>query len=207
MTMPGSLDLRPILLAARVRLEPLIEAHRDELSRAAVSPEVWTHMPYDASGGGYSAWFEQALSAAQAEREAVWVVRSDGELVGSTRYLAIEPAHRRLEIGHTWYAPRAWGTRVNPACKFALLRYAFETLGFNRIELKTDSRNLRSQAAILKLGATREGVFRSHMLRRDGTVRDSVYFSIIREEWPQVRDRLSARLLALAQAGEPAMAT
>ena len=206
MTMIESLDLRPILLAARIRLEPLVEAHRDDLSRAAAAPEVWTHMPHDASSGGFSAWFEQALSAAQAEREAVWAVRADGELVGSTRYLAIEPTHRRLEIGHTWYAPRAWGTRVNPACKFALLRYAFETLAFNRVELKTDARNLRSQAAIRKIGATREGVFRSHMVRRDGTPRDSVYFSIIREEWPQVRERLSARLGAFAATSEPAMA-
>jgi RimJ/RimL family protein N-acetyltransferase len=204
--MAESVDLRPILLAAGVRLEPLVELHRDDLSRAAAAPEVWTHMPYDASGGGFSAWFEQALSAAQAEREAVWAVRADGELVGSTRYLAIETAHRRLEIGHTWYAPKTWGTRVNPACKFALLRYAFETLGFNRVELKTDSRNLRSQAAILKLGATREGVFRSHMVRRDGTLRDSVYFSIIREEWPQVRERLSARIAAFAVVDEPVMA-
>lgn len=201
-----SLELRPILITARVRLEPLRESHRDELACAANAPEVWTHMPSNASGGGFLAWFEQALSAAQTEREAVWAVRADGEVVGSTRYLAIEPAHRKLEIGHTWYTPSVWGTRVNPACKFALLRYAFETLGFNRVELKTDSRNLRSQAAILKLGATREGVFRAHMVRRDGTLRDSVYFSIIGQEWPQVRDRLSARLAAFAASGEPAMA-
>lgn len=206
MTMSFELDLRPILLAARVRLEPLVEAHRDDLARAAAAPEIWTHMPHAASGAGFLAWFEQALSAAHTAREAVWAVRADGELVGSTRYLAIEPAHRRLEVGHTWYAPRTWGTRINPACKFALLRYAFETLRFNRIELKTDARNLRSQAAILKLGAMREGVFRAHMVRPDGTLRDSVYFSIVREEWPRVRDRLSARLAAFAGNAEPVMA-
>ena len=118
----------------------------------------------------------------------------DNALVGSTRYLAIEPAHRRLEIGHTWYAPSEWGGQVNPACKLALLRHAFETLGFNRVELKTDNRNLRSQTAIAKLGAVREGVFRAHMVRRDGTLRDSVYFSIVKSEWPAVRDRLTRRL-------------
>lgn len=205
--MSTELDLRPILIAARVRLEPLVASHRDDLARAAADEEIWTHMPSNAAGNGFAAWFEQALSAAQTGREAVWAVRAEGEIVGSTRYLAIEPLHRRLEVGHTWYAPHAWGGRINPACKFAVLRYAFETLAFNRVEFKTDSRNLRSQAAIAKLGATREGVFRSHMVRRDGSLRDSVYFSILGEEWPLVRDRLSARLVQFATAGEPAMAT
>jgi RimJ/RimL family protein N-acetyltransferase len=201
--MSQSLDLRPILLTARVRLEPLEEAHRAGLAAAANHPQIWTHMPRDAAGPAFDAWFDGSLELALAGREAVWAVRrlSDGALAGSTRFLAIEPAHRRLEIGHTWYAPNVWGTQVNPACKLALMRYAFETLGFNRVELKTDSLNLRSQAAIAALGATREGVFRAHMVRRDGSLRDSVYFSVVRREWPQVRDRLMARLAAYA-AGE-----
>jgi RimJ/RimL family protein N-acetyltransferase len=200
--MPQSIDLRPILVAARVRLEPLAEAHRDGLARAADHPRIWTHMPIDGSGLGFEAWFDGALELALAGREAVWAVRRlcDGALVGSTRYLAIEPAHRRLEVGHTWYAPQAWGTQVNPACKLALMRYAFETLRFNRVELKTDNLNLRSQAAIAALGATREGVFRAHMVRRDGSLRDSVYFSVVRAEWPAVRERLTARLGAFAGA-------
>jgi len=192
--MPQALDLRPTLLAARVRLEPLIEAHRQDLGRAAAPAQIWAHMPSDASGDGFDPWFDSALKVANAGREAVWAVRADGELVGSTRYLAIEAAHKRLEIGHTWYAPQVWGTRVNPACKFALLRYAFESLGFNRVEFKTDNRNLRSQAAIAKLGAVREGVFRAHMVRADGSLRDSVYFSVVRDDWPTVRERLAARL-------------
>jgi N-acetyltransferase len=189
-------DLRPTLIARPVRLEPLAEEHRAGLSRAADQAEIWEHMPSSASGAGFDAWFDQALDLAQRGHEAVWAVRTsvDGRLVGSTRYLAIEPAHRRLEIGHTWYSPSVWATQVNPACKLALLRYAFESLGFNRVELKTDNRNLRSQAAIAKLGATREGVFRAHMVRRDGSLRDSVYFSIVRDEWPSVRDRLTRRL-------------
>jgi RimJ/RimL family protein N-acetyltransferase len=198
------LDLRPILLAARVRLEPLEEAHRDGLARAADDPRIWTHMPIDASGPGFQGWFDASLKLALAGHEAVWAVRtvSDGALVGSTRYLAIEPAHRRLEIGHTWYAPRVWGTPVNPACKLALMRYAFETLGCNRVELKTDNLNLRSQAAIAALGATREGVLRAHMVRRDGSLRDSCYFSVVRNEWPAVRQRLTARLAAFAGEGK-----
>jgi RimJ/RimL family protein N-acetyltransferase len=203
MTMLTLSDLRPILIANPVRLEPLAESHRAGLAPAADHGEIWDHMPSRASGDGFDAWFDRSLELALTGREAVWSVRADGALVGSTRYLAIEPDHRRLEIGHTWCAPQVWGSRVNPACKLALLRYAFESLGFNRVELKTDNRNLRSQAAIAKLGATREGVFRAHMVRRDGTLRDSVYFSIVRDEWPQVRDRLAARLsLATTQAAE-----
>ncbi len=200
--MSQPLDLRPILVAARVRLEPLAEEHRDGLASAADHPEIWTHMPIDGSGAGFAGWFDGSLELALAGREAVWAVRSlsDGALVGSTRYLAIEPAHRRLEIGHTWYAPQVWRTQVNPACKLALMRYAFETLGCNRVELKTDNLNLRSQAAIAALGATREGVFRAHMVRRDGSLRDSVYFSVVRSEWPAVRERLTARLGAFAGA-------
>jgi RimJ/RimL family protein N-acetyltransferase len=189
-------DLRPTLIARPVRLEPLTEDHRAGLARAADQAEIWEHMPSSATGAGFDPWFDQALDLALAGREAVWAVRTsaDGALVGSTRCLAIEPAHRRLEVGHTWYAPRVWATQVNAACKLALLRYVFESLGFNRVELKTDNLNLRSQAAIAKLGATREGVFRAHMVRRDGSLRDSVYFSIVRDEWPSVRDRLTRRL-------------
>ena len=199
-----SLDLRPTLMAARVRLEPLDATHRDGLARAADDPRIWTHMPIDASGKGFDGWFDASLQLALAGREAVWAVRtlSDGALVGSTRYLAIEPAHRRLEIGHTWYAPQVWRTQVNRACKLALMRYAFETLGFNRVELKTDNLNLRSQAAIAALGATREGVFRAHMVRRDGSLRDSVYFSVVRPDWPAVRERLAARVSAFAGEGK-----
>jgi RimJ/RimL family protein N-acetyltransferase len=198
--MPQRLELRPILMAGRVRLEPLAESHRDGLARAADHPAIWSHMPIDASGAGFESWFDRSLELALAGREAVWAVRAlgDNSLVGSTRYLAVEPAHHRLEIGHTWYEPARWGGAVNPACKLALMRYAFETLGFNRVEFKTDNRNIRSQTAIAKLGAVREGVFRAHMVRRDGTLRDSVYFSIVRNEWPAVRDRLVARLGALA---------
>ena len=200
--MPQSFELRPILLTARVRLEPLTPAHRADLALAADHPAIWTHMPSNASGAGFDPWFDAALTVAASGREAVWAVRAGGALVGSTRYLAIEPAHRRLEIGHTWYAPAVWATHVNAASKFALLRYAFEALAMNRVELKTDARNQRSQRAIAKLGATREGVFRAHMIRRDGSLRDSVYFSIVRSEWPAVRERLAERLGILEMALE-----
>ena len=192
-----TLDIRAVPLeVAGVGLEPLAYAHREGLRAAAADPTIWDHMPLAATGPAFDAWFDWSLSVGQTGAEAVWAVRTlgDGALVGSTRYLAIAPEHRRVEIGHTWYAPRVWSGVVNPACKFALLRHAFEDLALNRVELKTDIRNARSQAAMAKLGAIREGVFRAHMIRPDGTLRDSVYFAITRDDWPKVRDGLAARL-------------
>ena len=192
-------DIKAIVLdAPGVRLEPLAEIHREGLRRAAQAPAIWTHMPTPALGERFDAWFDGSLRACETPQETGWAVRTldDKALVGSTRYLNIEAAHKRVEIGHTWYNPAVWAGQVNPACKFALLHYGFETLGLNRIELKTDIANTRSQAAIARLGAVREGVFRSHMIRPDGSLRDTVYFSMVRQEWPAVRDGLLARLAA-----------
>jgi RimJ/RimL family protein N-acetyltransferase len=111
-----------------------------------------------------------------------------------TRYLAVEQAHKRLEIGSTWYEPAVWGGPVNPECKLLLMQHAFETLKFHRVEYKTDLRNARSRAAILKLGAIQEGIFRKHMIMADGHVRDSVYFSIVDSDWPSVKAGLQKRL-------------
>ncbi|HEX5632975.1 MAG TPA: GNAT family protein, partial [Gemmatimonadales bacterium] len=119
-----------------------------------------------------------------------------GAVVGSTSYLDVVPRHRRVEIGSTWYRPDQWGTAVNPECKLMLLGHAFEVLGVNRVALVTDALNHRSQAAIAKLGAVREGVLRAHMVAQEGRVRDTVVFSIVRAEWPAVRDGLLARLAA-----------
>lgn len=179
-----------------VRLEPLAETHRAGLAAAGAATEIWRYLPYDGTGTGFDTWFDWSLSLNREDKEAVWAVRNlgDGVIVGTTRYLNIAARDLRVEIGSTWYAPFVWGGHVNPACKRALLGHGFETLGLNRIELKTDLRNLRSQAAIAKLGATREGVFRRHMVLPDGHVRDTVYFSIIREEWPGVKARLDERL-------------
>jgi RimJ/RimL family protein N-acetyltransferase len=188
-----------VLEAPGVRLEPLAEEHREGLRVAARAPAIWTHMPTPALGAGFDPWFDWSLRICETPAEKAWAVRTldDGALVGSTRYLNIEAAHKRVEIGHTWYNPTVWAGQVNPSCKFALLQYGFEALGLNRIELKTDIANTRSQAAIAKLGAVREGVFRAHMIRANGSLRDTVYFSIILEEWPNVRDGLLARLDAL----------
>ena len=122
---------------------------------------------------------------------------ADDRWVGSTSYLDVTPRHKRVEIGSTWYQPDAWGTVVNPECKFLLLAHAFEVLAVNRVTLLTDVLNVRSQAAIAKLGAVREGVLRSHMVSQGGRVRDSVIFSIVAAEWPAVRAGLMARLTQL----------
>jgi RimJ/RimL family protein N-acetyltransferase len=181
---------------AGVRLEPVAEAHREALRQAADAPDIWAHMPMSARGESFDPWFDAALRGSASGDEACWVARTlhDGALVGSSRYLAIVAAHHRVEIGHTWYAPSVWATKVNPACKLMLMTHGFEALGLNRIEYKTDIRNTRSQAAIAKLGAVREGVFRAHMVRADGSLRDSVYFAVTRDDWPAVKAGLMARL-------------
>ena len=178
-----------------VQLEPLAEAHREGLRAAASDPAIWTHMPDDGNGPGFDSWFDTGRKIHESGAHIAFAVRrlTDNRLVGSTRFFEIVPEHKRAEIGWTWNAPSAQASPVNPECKLLLLTHAFDA-GANRVELKTDARNARSRAAILKLGAKQEGIFRSHMVVRDGHIRDTVYFSIIRSEWPNVRAGLEARL-------------
>ena len=180
-----------------VRLEPLDECHRAAIRPAAQHPEIFA-VTTSALGALYDPYIDNALRRSDGERELAFVVmlKAEGRPVGMTRYLNIEAAHRKLEIGSTWYEPSVWGGPVNPECKLLLMRHAFEVLKFHRIEYKTDLRNARSRAAILKLGATQEGIFRKHMIMADGHVRDSVYFSIIDTDWPQVKAGLEKRLAA-----------
>jgi RimJ/RimL family protein N-acetyltransferase len=182
-----------------VRLEPLTEAHRAGLRAAADDPRIWEFTLTDARGPGFEAWFDAALNQrADGTRFPFAVVRlADGRLVGSTSYLDPVPQHRRVEIGSTWYAPDAWGTAVNPECKLLLLAHAFDELQWNRVALVTDLLNRRSQAAIEKLGAVREGVLRAHMISQGGRLRDSVLYSIVRADWPAVRAGLAARTAAV----------
>jgi RimJ/RimL family protein N-acetyltransferase len=195
----GEMRVSPVVLSGRwVRLEPLDELHREPLRRAADDARIWQHTVMVARGAAFDRWFDAALARRDAGTELPFAVRAladgDGELVGSTRYLDPVAHHRRLEIGSTWYHPRAWGSAINPECKYLLLAHAFEVMRANRVELCTDVRNVRSQAAIEKLGAVREGVLRSHMIVQEGRVRDSVLFSIIAAEWPATKATLEARL-------------
>lgn len=177
-----------------VRLEPFEERHRQGLLAAAGAPSIWTHLPFPVEKLGYGAWFDWMLAEREAGR---WiphaVMTPEGRIVGQTCYLNLRPADDGVEIGATWYAPEAQGGMVNPACKYLLLKRAF-ACGAVRVELKTDALNARSRAAILKLGAQFEGVHRKHMRRKDGALRDTAWYSILREEWPEVRARLEERL-------------
>ena len=179
-----------------VKLEPLGEQHREGLRLAADDELIWELTLTRADGPEFDRWFDGALAAHSAGRQVPFAVRrlEDEALIGSTSYLDVVPRHKRLEIGSTWYVPGVWRSRVNPECKLLLLTYAFEELGFNRVTFCTDLLNVRSQAAIAKLGAAREGVLRAHMVTRGGRVRDSVIFGITAADWPAVKARLTARL-------------
>jgi RimJ/RimL family protein N-acetyltransferase len=189
--------IQAIVLRGRwVQLEPLDQRHREGLRAAADDERIWQHTLVVARGEGFDAWFDDVLAQRDAGRQIPFAVRrlTSDQLVGSTSYLDINLRHKRIEIGSTWYHPSVWSTAVNPECKLLLLTHAFEVLGVSRVALITDARNEQSQAAIAKLGAVREGVCRSHMVTQGGRVRDSVLFSIIAPEWPQVRSGLLARL-------------
>jgi N-acetyltransferase len=181
-----------------VVLEPLAPDHENGLFDAAGDPRTWRWTTTNAgeSREAFRSWFEAALEHAAAGLEAPFAILRAAGLVpiGSTRYLAIRPEHRGLEIGHTWLVPSAWGTGANVEAKLLLLEHAFERLGCMRVEFKTDARNERARGALAALPARFEGVFRKHMLVRDGEVRDSAYYAITDDDWPSVRESLRRRL-------------
>ncbi len=197
-----SMNVEPVTLTGNVvRLEPLQRGHAERLFRAAQDPTIWSYMPYNPSLSldAMDAWLTDALEL-QAQRSQVPFVITQiatGEAVGSTRYLTIVPHDRGLEIGGTWLARAVQRTPVNTECKYLLLRHAFETLKAIRVQFKTDSRNLTSQRAIERLGASKEGVLRNHMIMPDGYYRHSVYYSILDTEWPTVKANLEAKLSKL----------
>jgi RimJ/RimL family protein N-acetyltransferase len=194
-------SLGPRVLKGRfVQLEPYMPAHREDLRVAANDAALWRYMPVDGSGDGFDAWRKLTEADMASGSRIIFAVRrlAGGALVGSTSYLNIVPEHARAEIGWTWYAQTAQGGVVNPEVKLLLFANAFETSGYNRIELKTDAGNARSRSAILKLGAKEEGVFRGHMWMPRGYWRDTVYYSVLREEWPGVKAGLERRLRAFS---------
>ena len=180
-----------------IRLEPLSYDHREGLADAAADGELWqlwyTSVPDPASAQSYIA---DALKGQDAGHMLPWAVRdlATNTIVGSTRYHDIVAAIDRVEIGYTWYAQRCQRTNVNTTCKLLLLEHAFEKLGCAVVGLRTDNFNFRSQKAIEALGAKKDGVLRHHQARRDGTVRDSVLYSILKSEWADVRRHLELRL-------------
>ena len=181
-----------------VRLEPLAPEHEEALWEASRDPRTWRWLSVvqPQTRDEWSAYVQQALDAAAEGREIPFVTISHEQVVGSTRFLALKPEHRSLEIGWTWLDPSAWGTGANVEAKLLQLEYAFETLECRRVELKTDALNERARAALEALGTTFEGIHRKHMLVRDGENRDSAWYSVVDDEWPTVRAHLERRLAA-----------
>ncbi|MEK6719099.1 MAG: GNAT family N-acetyltransferase [Chloroflexota bacterium] len=183
----------------RVRLEPLSLDHLEGLAEVAFDPSIWSltiARPTDLAG--LTAWLDTALTnlAAGTEMPFATVDAQSGRPIGSTRFLNISPENRRLEIGWTWLATAAQRTGVNREVKLLQLTHAFETLGANRVEFKTDSRNDRSRAALLGIGAVFEGIFRNHVIMPDGPLRHSAWYSVTVEDWPGVKARLEGLLRA-----------
>ncbi len=193
------MDIHPITLMGRVvRLEPLAEAHVPNLTIAGQDESIWRYMLYGAirTEEQMQEWVREILSRQARGTDLPFAVvhLGSGRAIGSTRYLDIQPQHRGLEIGGTWYGVAYQRSAVNTECKYLLLRHAFEVLSCLRVQLKTDLRNERSQRAIERIGAVREGVLRNHMILPDGHVRSSVYYSLLNLEWPAVKAKLEEKL-------------
>jgi N-acetyltransferase len=192
--------LGPITLSGtHIRLEPMRQAHARALLEAGRDDAIWTWMPArPVTAKTMDRWLEKAMGAESQGREYPFVVvrLEDNRVIGSTRYLDVQEDDRTVEIGWTWYSPDAWGGIVNPEAKYLLMRHAFDDWRAIRVALKTDINNLHSQAAIKKLGARYEGTLRNQRIRPDGSYRDTVVFSVIESEWPQVKAGLEERLRA-----------
>ncbi|WP_409299086.1 GNAT family N-acetyltransferase [Peribacillus sp. SCS-26] len=185
------------LRGRRAALIPMESGHIDGLYEAAIDEEIWRFMSVKIKGRqDMTAVVESALLQRDAGLEKPFTVMDleSGSIVGSTRFLNISNQNKNLEIGWTWYNPSVWRTRVNTECKYLLLKHAFEDLGMIRVQFRTDSRNKRSQAAIARLGAVSEGVNRHDRIMHDGYIRSSAVFSILKEEWPGVKENLSSIL-------------
>ena len=181
-----------------VRLEPLAESHRKPVREAAADPRLWRYIDQrvSATEAGFDAWFEDRLAARRDGDEHAYATlgAGDGEALGSTSFLAPRPLHDGVEIGMTWLAQSAWGGGANVEAKLLMLGLAFERLGCMRVELKADALNERSRAAMEALPARYEGTLRKHMLMPISGPRDTIYYSVLDEEWPRVRANLQARL-------------
>ena len=181
-----------------VRLEPLSETHAGELAIAGRDSSIWTYMLYGLpiTDESMLAWIKELLTRRDLGTDLPFAVvhLGNGKAIGATRYLDMRSDHKGLEIGGTWYAPEFQRTSVNTECKYMLLKYAFENLGCIRVQFKTDLRNKRSQIAIERLGAVKEGILRNHMITPEGVIRDSVYYSVLDSEWNNIKLFLQEKL-------------
>jgi N-acetyltransferase len=193
------LEVKPVVLTGKhVRLEPMSQAHILALAEVGVGQPFWDFMVYGRmeTAEDMRGWVLDILSRAEKGTDLPFVAiqLASGRLTGATRYMNIMPNDRGLEIGGTWYGPEFQRTAVNTECKYLLLQHAFERLECIRVQLKTDLRNERSQKAIERIGAVKEGILRNHMILPDGYYRHSVFYSILDTEWPDVKKRLEEML-------------
>jgi N-acetyltransferase len=184
-----------------VVLEPLAPQHERQLREAAQDAELWRYGLAD-FGAFFDRWWEATVSAQGEGTEIPFatIERAGGRVVGSSRFMTLRPEHRGLEIGSTWVVRELWGSGVNVEAKLLMLEHAFERLRCARVEFKTEATNERSRAALAALPARFEGIFRKHMLVRGGEWRDSAYYSVVDDDWPQVRAELERRVAAKASA-------
>ena len=186
------IDPNTTLIGRRAQLLPLEEKYFEELTALALSPGIFDHMSVNMrSKNDVRFAFGQALQEKALGKQFPFVIFDKGIMAGSTRFMNIELDHRKLEIGATWMHPSFWATGLNTECKLLLLTFCFEQFKTIRVEFKTDEKNLRSRRAIEKLGAKFEGIHRNHIIRHNGTFRNSVFYSIIDSEWESVKKNLT----------------
>lgn len=183
-----------------IQIVPMENKHIQGLYEIANDQTIWTHLPKTIQTlTDMESFVQEASSKKQTGTEFPFVIllRENNKIIGTTRFLDISHKNKTLEIGWTWLTPSVWGKETNTECKYLLLRHCFETLNVIRVQLKTDERNIRSQKAIERIGGVREGIFRNHMIRKDGTNRNSVIYSIIESEWGEVKNKLHTMLLKI----------
>lgn len=185
-----------------VQLRLIAHGDVEGILEAANDPNIWVHMPYTLlTEEEVVQYVEKAVEEHETDQAYKFVIinKKTGKIIGSTTLFDISLQHKRLEIGHTWITPAYWRTDINTNCKYLLLTYCFEQLELQRVQIKTDHENIRSQKAIERLGATKEGILRNHMIRKDGTIRHTVMYSLTHEEWPIVKKHFEIELMKNSQ--------
>ncbi len=179
-----------------LELESIQQNDLCELKALASDPAIWQNhrRAYDQADIFTAEWFNKALGCHNNGKRVVFTIRQNDRVVGSTSYYEISQQHKRLTIGYTWYGPEHWGTSINPTAKLLLMQHAFEQCDFNRVAFCIDAQNTRSLRAVAKLGAQQEGTLHQHIIRADGSIRDSVIYAITHTDWPGIKGRLLSRI-------------
>lgn len=177
----------------QVILKPMEKTDIEGIFEVAIHSEIWSYLSVTLKTfSDVQKYVETALKNKESGTEFPFVIidPKTNKIIGSTKFMAIDPKHHHLEIGFTWLTPAYWRTAMNTNCKYLLLQYCFEVLHLNRVQIKTDYENIRAQKAIERIGAQKEGILRNHMIRKDGTTRDTVMYSVINEDWVEVKEQL-----------------